>query len=69
MLETTQTIYIGDLRTEGTHVRSGNKIIELTFPKNNYSDKEKKIIEKAAFTCPVFLSLHTDLKNPITLHY
>lgn len=133
MQETATTIYLGDLRTRATHVRSGNKIItdappdnkgkgeafsptdllatslascmitimgisarehgfdidgttakvwkimeanprrvgevkiELTFPKNNYSDKHKKLIEKAAFSCPVYKSLHPDLIKTISL--
>lgn len=41
--------------------------IEIKFPKNNYSDKEKKIIEHIASTCPVALSLHPDLKQSIKL--
>lgn len=135
MKETISTIYIGELRTEASHVQSGNNLItdapldnkgkgeafsptdllavslgscmltimgisarehgfnidgtkakiwkimesnprrvgeikiELTFPENNYSAKEKKIIEKAAFTCPVNLSLHPDLKKTITFNY
>lgn len=135
MQETAKTIYLGELRTEATHVRSGKIIItdappdnrgrgeafsptdllatslascmitimgiaarehgfdmdgtkakiwkimesnprrvgevqiELTFPKNNYSDKEKKIIERSAFTCPVYLSLHPDLKKTITFNF
>ena len=43
--------------------------IELYFPPNNYSDKEKKIIDHIAHTCPVALSLHPDLKQNITLHF
>lgn len=49
--------------------RVGEVKIDLTFPKNNFSDKEKKFIEKAAFTCPVFLSLHPDLKKTISLNF
>ena len=41
--------------------------IEIKFPKNNYSDKEKKIIEHIAETCPVALSLHPDLKQSVKL--
>lgn len=135
MQETAKTIYLGELRTEATHVRSGKMIItdappdnqgkgeafsptdllatslascmitimgiaahehgfnldgttasiwkimesnprrvgevkiDLTFPKNNFSDKEKKIIERSAYTCPVYLSLHPDLKKTITLNF
>lgn len=134
-METTQTEYLGELRTQATHVYSGNTIItdapldnkgkaeafsptdllatalgscmitimgiaarehgfdmdgttakiwkimesnprrvsevkiDLTFPKNNYSEKEKKIIERSAFTCPVYLSLHPDLKKIITFNF
>ena len=135
MIETVKTIYLGELRTEATHVQSGNELItdapldnqgngeafsptdllatslgscmltimgisarehgfnidgarvkiwkimesnprrvgevkiEFTFPKNNYSEKEKKIIETAAHTCPVNLSLHPDLKKTIIFNY
>jgi putative redox protein len=41
--------------------------IEIKFPKNNYSEKEKKIIEHIANTCPVALSLHPDLKQSVKL--
>jgi uncharacterized OsmC-like protein len=45
--------------------RVGEVHIVLSFPHNRYSDKERKIIEKAAFTCPVSQSLHPDLKQKI----
>jgi len=45
--------------------RVGEIHIKLSFPHNNYSEKEKKFIEKAAFTCPVSQSLHPDLKQQI----
>jgi uncharacterized OsmC-like protein len=41
--------------------------IEITFPKNNYLDKDKRIIEHIASTCPVALSLHPDLKQNVKL--
>jgi putative redox protein len=135
MEETVRTIYIGDLRTQATHILSGETLItdapldnkgkgetfsptdllaaslgscmitimgiaarehefsidgtqvkiwkvmasdprrvgeiriELTFPKNNYTDKEKKIIERSAYTCPVYLSLHPELIKTITFIY
>ncbi|MDR2126310.1 MAG: OsmC family protein [Prevotellaceae bacterium] len=44
-------------------------IVELTFPKNNYSAKEKKIIELCAKECPVANSLHPDLKQTVIFNY
>ena len=43
--------------------RVGEIHVKLTFPKNNFSDKEKKIYENTAHTCPVGKSLHPDLKQ------
>jgi len=45
--------------------RVGEIHIKLIFPKNNYSDKEKKIYENAAKTCPVAKSLHPDIIQKI----
>ena len=44
-------------------------IIDLDFPKNNYSEKEKTIIEHAARTCPVALSLHPDVKQTLSFNF
>ena len=49
--------------------RIGEIHVLLEFPQNNYSEKEKKIIEKAAYTCPVSQSLHPDLKQQIEFHF
>jgi uncharacterized OsmC-like protein len=49
--------------------RVGEVRIELTFPSNNFTDKAKKIIEHSAYTCPVYLSLHPDLKKTITFNF
>jgi len=46
--------------------RVGEIHVALSFPASSYSDKEKKFIEKAAFTCPVSQSLHPDLKQEIS---
>ncbi len=129
-MATIQTAYLGELRTEATHLQSGTKIItdapvdnqgkgEAFSPTDllaaslascmltimgitarthginidgtqcsttkimaadprrvaeikvdfqfahEYTDKEKKILEHAALTCPVFFSLHPDLKKTV----
>ena len=43
--------------------------IEIKFPTNNYSDKEKKIIEHITKTCPVALSMHESVSQEIKLTY
>lgn len=43
--------------------------VVFNFPPNNYSDKEKKIIQLSANTCPVFQSLHPDLKKTYIFNY
>ena len=49
--------------------RVGEVMVEFDFPKNNYSDKEKKIIRLAADTCPVNASLHPDLKKTFVFNF
>ncbi len=134
-MATIESIYLGDLRTEATHLFSGNKTITdapldnkgkaesfspsdlltaslgscmmtimgiaarehgiqidgttcsltkimaseprrvseiqvvLTFPKEDYTPKEKAILERAAITCPVAKSLHPDLIQNIKFNY
>ena len=45
--------------------RIGEILIKITFPALQYTDKEKKIFEHTAHTCPVSKSLHPDLKQVI----
>jgi len=45
--------------------RIGEVHVKITLPKNNFSDKEKKMYEHAAHTCPVAKSLHPDLKQVV----
>ena len=49
------------------------RIVELItafkFPHNNYSAKHKKILELTAKECPVFNSLHPDIKKTVTYIY
>jgi uncharacterized OsmC-like protein len=60
---------------ETTKVMGNNprRIIELisefTLPHDSYSPKERKIIELTAKECPVFNSLHPDLKKSLTFNY
>jgi putative redox protein len=134
-METAQTVYLGELRTEATHVRSGMKIItdappdnqgkgeafspsdllatalgscmltimgiaarthnikmngtkisvkkvmasnprrvsevhiDFDLPQINYTDKEKAILENAARTCPVALSVHPEIKQVLSFNY
>lgn len=49
--------------------RVGEIVIDFSFPINNYNDKERLLIEKAAASCPVALSLHPDLKQTITFNW
>lgn len=44
-------------------------VTEFTMPHSNYSAKEKKIIELVAKECPVYNSVHPDLKKTVTFKY
>lgn len=44
-------------------------IIDIYLPHINYSDKERRLIESSAKTCPVANSIHPDIKKTITFHY
>ncbi|NJW51685.1 OsmC family protein [Salinimicrobium oceani] len=46
---------------------SGIKVA-INFP-TSYDDKERKILERAAKTCPVLYSLHPDIVLDISFHY
>jgi uncharacterized OsmC-like protein len=43
--------------------------IVFEFPANEYSSKDKKILQNAALTCPVALSLHPELLQNITFQW
>ena len=45
--------------------RIGEVHVTITMPTLKYSEKEKKIYEHAAYTCPVAKSLHPDIKQII----
>jgi len=41
--------------------------VTISMPPHEYSDKEKKILERAAHHCPVINSLHPDLEEVIQI--
>ena len=49
--------------------RVGEIRVDLDFPKNNFSDANKLLLEKAAKTCPVAKSLHPDVKQMIKFNW
>jgi uncharacterized OsmC-like protein len=49
--------------------RVSEVIVEFNFPDVDYTDKQKKIIEKAAYSCPVYQSLHPDLKKVFVFNF
>jgi putative redox protein len=44
-------------------------VIKVDMPKKAYDKKDKKILEKAALTCPVAMSLHPDIVQDISFHW
>ncbi|MCC9166518.1 OsmC family protein [Pontibacter harenae] len=44
-------------------------ILNFKMPARAYTDKEKAMLENAAKTCPVALSLHPDVKQNISFEY
>ncbi|GAA4444970.1 OsmC family protein [Pontibacter saemangeumensis] len=50
--------------------RIAEVVLNFTMPAGKtYSDKEKAMLENAARTCPVALSLHPDVKQTISFTY
>ncbi len=44
--------------------------ITFNFPKgNNFTDRQKRVIESSARTCPVANSLHPDVKKTVVFNY
>ncbi len=71
----THNINIDNTRLRITKVMAANprRVNELhaefDMPENTYSEKEKAILDNAARTCPVALSLHPDIKQVIKFNY
>ncbi|MGK9123608.1 OsmC family protein [Olivibacter sp. SA151] len=69
-------ISLGKIEAATTKIMQSNprKIAEiqvvLNFADNvNYSDHDQRILQKAAETCPVYLSLHPDIKKTLTFNW
>jgi uncharacterized OsmC-like protein len=49
--------------------RVAEVVCEFNFPDTEYTEKQKKILQKAADTCPVAKSLHPELKQTIKFNF
>lgn len=49
--------------------RIGKIEVVFTMPDREYTDKQKLLIERAAHTCPVHLSLHPDVEQVFTFKW
>ena len=49
--------------------RIGKLEVVFTMPDREYTDKQKTMIERAAHTCPVHLSLHPNVEQVFTFHW
>jgi putative redox protein len=49
--------------------RIAEVILTFTMPPGTYTDKEKALLENAARTCPVALSLHPDVIQTVEFKY
>ncbi|WP_026463395.1 OsmC family protein [Adhaeribacter aquaticus] len=66
---------IDGIQIEITKIMSANPrriaeiILNFTMPANNLSPQDRALLENAAHTCPVALSLHPDIKQTTTFKY
>lgn len=49
--------------------RVAEVIVEFYFPSGDFNEKERKILEHAAHTCPVAKSLSADLKQTVIFNF
>lgn len=43
--------------------------LDIYFPRNDYTDQQKRLIDAAVRTCPVTNSIHPDVIKSITYHF
>lgn len=71
----TSQINLGDIQAEVTKIMGSNPrkiteiIVAIYFKNHRFTDREKKILENAAKTCPVALSLDPTIQQHVTFHY
>ena len=44
-------------------------VVDFHLTSNNFNEKERALLENAARTCPVALSLHPEIRQAVTFHY
>jgi len=44
-------------------------VIEFDFPTNDFDENQKELLRQAAYSCPVALSLHSDLKKTVIFNF
>jgi uncharacterized OsmC-like protein len=49
--------------------RIGEIVIDITFPKSDFSERDKKVLEAVVKSCPVALSLHPEIKQTVYFHW
>jgi putative redox protein len=70
-----RSIDVTDMSTDVTKIMTSNPrkikeiIVDFSFPNKNYTSKEKVMIERAAKTCPVALSLNEDIKQTLNFSF
>jgi len=66
---------IDDLECEVTKIMAANPrrvaeiIVDFRFAKDDFDDKQRQILQDAAYSCPVALSIHPDLKKTVNFSF
>lgn len=49
--------------------RVSEVLVSFELPPGNYSEKDRQLLENAARTCPVAMSLHPDIQQQVSFHW